>query len=243
MSRVRPTTLRAAQPAPAQATHRSTSPTRWANSARSTISRLFRFVAGSLLPHLKGHNPIGFAKLGSAIITGPYVESFQDLFAEMLAAGGARVADVETCDGSRKPLARNPRAPSNWKRRVITAQAQTPLRARSTPSWRLRWRPERRKAPPMRPPSSGKPKSTVAMVVVLMALLTPVSWAYAAIAAHRQRTTISRHAPVPVVCIGTSTVGGAGKTPISRAIRAKLGQHAHTLAAMAARHRPTARHA
>lgn len=47
-------------------------------------------VAGSLLPHLKGHNPIEPAKLGSAIITGPYVESFQDLFAEMLAAGGAR---------------------------------------------------------------------------------------------------------------------------------------------------------
>lgn len=54
-------------------------------------------VAGSLLPHLKGHNPIEPAKLGSAIITGPYVESFQDLFAEMLAAGGARrVTDAES---------------------------------------------------------------------------------------------------------------------------------------------------
>ncbi|MBP6689907.1 MAG: 3-deoxy-D-manno-octulosonic acid transferase [Hyphomonadaceae bacterium] len=54
-------------------------------------------VAGSLLPQLKGHNPIEPAKLGSAIITGPYVESFQDLFAEMLAAGGARrITDAET---------------------------------------------------------------------------------------------------------------------------------------------------
>lgn len=44
-------------------------------------------VAGSLLPHLKGHNPIEPAKLGSAILTGPYVESFQDLFAAMSAAG------------------------------------------------------------------------------------------------------------------------------------------------------------
>lgn len=51
-------------------------------------------VAGSLLPTLKGHNPIEPAKLGSAILTGPYVESFQDLFAEMFAAGGAtRVTD------------------------------------------------------------------------------------------------------------------------------------------------------
>jgi len=52
-------------------------------------------VAGSLLPALKGHNPIEPAKLGSAILTGPYVESFQDLFAEMFAAGGAvRVEDA-----------------------------------------------------------------------------------------------------------------------------------------------------
>jgi tetraacyldisaccharide 4'-kinase len=64
---------------------------------------------------------------------------------------------------------------------------------------------------------------------MLRALLTPVSWAYAAVAAHRYRTTITRHAPVPVVCVGNLTVGGAGKTPITRAIRAKLGPHAHTL--------------
>ena len=48
-------------------------------------------VAGSLLPHLKGHNPIEPAKLGSAILTGPHVESFQDLFAAMSAAGGALI--------------------------------------------------------------------------------------------------------------------------------------------------------
>ncbi|MBP6689908.1 MAG: tetraacyldisaccharide 4'-kinase [Hyphomonadaceae bacterium] len=84
----------------------------------------------------------------------------------------------------------------------------------------------------MRPPEFWKHKDQVEgrdAAVVLKALLTPVSWAYAAVAAQRQRTTISRHAPVPVVCIGNFTVGGAGKTPISRAIRAKLGPHTHTL--------------
>lgn len=49
-------------------------------------------VAGSLLPHLKGHNPIEPAKLGAAIITGPHVESFQDVFDALLAADGATVA-------------------------------------------------------------------------------------------------------------------------------------------------------
>lgn len=63
----------------------------------------------------------------------------------------------------------------------------------------------------------------------LRALLTPVSWAYAWVAAEKYRSTISRHASVPVVCVGNLTVGGAGKTPITRALRQKLGGEVHTL--------------
>jgi tetraacyldisaccharide 4'-kinase len=63
----------------------------------------------------------------------------------------------------------------------------------------------------------------------LRTLLTPVSWLYAEAAAHRLRSVTPRHAPAPVVCVGNLTVGGAGKTPIVRAIRAKLGPGAHTL--------------
>ncbi len=84
----------------------------------------------------------------------------------------------------------------------------------------------------MRPPEFWKSNDQVEgrdSALVLRALLTPISWAYAAIAAHRIRTTVSRRAPAPVVCVGNFTVGGAGKTPISRAIRAKLGPHAHSL--------------
>jgi 3-deoxy-D-manno-octulosonic-acid transferase len=51
------------------------------------------FIAGSLLPHLKGHNPVEPAKLDAAIITGPYVESFQDLFSALIAANGVLQAD------------------------------------------------------------------------------------------------------------------------------------------------------
>lgn len=65
--------------------------------------------------------------------------------------------------------------------------------------------------------------------LTLRTLLTPVSWIYAWAAAHRIRTTTARHAPIPVVCVGNLTIGGAGKTPITRAIRAKLGPDAHTL--------------
>ena len=82
----------------------------------------------------------------------------------------------------------------------------------------------------MRPPEFWKADAGGRdAALMLRALLTPVSWAYAAVAAHRYRTTVTRHAPVPVVCIGNLTVGGAGKTPLARAIRAKLGPHTHTL--------------
>ncbi len=46
-------------------------------------------VAGSLLPQLKGHNPVEPAKLGAAILTGPYVESFEPVFTALLREGGA----------------------------------------------------------------------------------------------------------------------------------------------------------
>lgn len=64
---------------------------------------------------------------------------------------------------------------------------------------------------------------------MLRALLTPVSWAYAWVAANKMRTTVSRHAPVPVICVGNFTVGGAGKTPVTRALRTALGPNTHTL--------------
>lgn len=64
---------------------------------------------------------------------------------------------------------------------------------------------------------------------LLRLLLTPASWAYAAASAYKQRTTVPRHAPAPVVCIGNFTLGGAGKTPIARAVRARLGAGAHML--------------
>jgi tetraacyldisaccharide 4'-kinase len=54
------------------------------------------------------------------------------------------------------------------------------------------------------------------------ALLTPFSWIWAAVTADR----IAKAAPVdlsaPVICVGNLTVGGAGKTPIVRAVRSRL---------------------
>ncbi|RAK60007.1 tetraacyldisaccharide 4'-kinase [Phenylobacterium hankyongense] len=54
------------------------------------------------------------------------------------------------------------------------------------------------------------------------ALLTPVSWIWAAVTARR----IARAQPVdpgvPVICIGNLTLGGTGKTPVVRAVAGRL---------------------
>ncbi|MBU6372662.1 MAG: tetraacyldisaccharide 4'-kinase [Alphaproteobacteria bacterium] len=67
---------------------------------------------------------------------------------------------------------------------------------------------------------------------MLRALLTPVSWLYAGAAALRQATTTPSRVGAPVICIGNVSVGGVGKTPIVRAVRALLaarGVTAHAL--------------
>ncbi len=48
-------------------------------------------IAGSLLSDLKGHNPIEPAKLDCAILSGPHVESFQDLFDTLTQAKAATI--------------------------------------------------------------------------------------------------------------------------------------------------------
>jgi tetraacyldisaccharide 4'-kinase len=98
------------------------------------------------------------------------------------------------------------------------------------------WRRSRRYCPraslraPMRAPefwnAAAAGRDTAPM---LRALLTPVSWAYGWAVARRLRSGLPHHAAIPVLCVGNFTVGGAGKTPIARALRVKLGAGAHVL--------------
>ncbi|MGE7371345.1 tetraacyldisaccharide 4'-kinase [Neorhizobium sp. NPDC001467] len=48
--------------------------------------------------------------------------------------------------------------------------------------------------------------------------LSPISFLYGRIAGRRMRRARRGHVPVPVICIGNFTVGGAGKTPTAIAI-------------------------
>ncbi len=53
------------------------------------------FMGGSLVPH-GGQNPIEPAKLGAAIVHGPHVFNFTDVYEALDRAGGARQADSST---------------------------------------------------------------------------------------------------------------------------------------------------
>lgn len=62
---------------------------------------------------------------------------------------------------------------------------------------------------------------------ILSSLLAPVAFAYGAVAARRLGRD-GRTAPVPVLCIGNVTLGGAGKTPVAiemARLAREIGRH------------------
>jgi tetraacyldisaccharide 4'-kinase len=66
----------------------------------------------------------------------------------------------------------------------------------------------------------------------LQALLRPLSWLYEAGGAWRVARAKPHRAGAPVICIGNLTLGGTGKTPVARTVRAWLrdrGVAAHLL--------------
>ncbi|HXA39830.1 MAG TPA: tetraacyldisaccharide 4'-kinase [Phenylobacterium sp.] len=54
------------------------------------------------------------------------------------------------------------------------------------------------------------------------ALLTPLSWIWAAVTARRIARTTPEDVGVPVICVGNLTMGGVGKTPVVRALAERL---------------------
>ncbi|WP_334163200.1 tetraacyldisaccharide 4'-kinase [Phenylobacterium sp.] len=67
---------------------------------------------------------------------------------------------------------------------------------------------------------------------VARALLTPLSWIWAAATARRIAGTEPADPAVPVICVGNLTMGGAGKTPVVREVARRLagrGRAVHLL--------------
>lgn len=70
----------------------------------------------------------------------------------------------------------------------------------------------------MRPPAFWTVQEGRDAAPVLRALLTPLSWAYAAATARRIAKASPLRLAAPVISVGNLTAGGAGKTPIVRGL-------------------------
>ena len=88
------------------------------------------FMGGSLVNH-GGQNPIEAAKLGAAILHGPHVWNFAEIYAAMDGAGGAEaVADVEQADGPHRRLAEGRRgAQDRGRERACNRWTRSPARS------------------------------------------------------------------------------------------------------------------
>lgn len=75
----------------------------------------------------------------------------------------------------------------------------------------------------MRPPEFWLRNSPGWPPPILEIALTPAAWLYGAAVTRRQQTSGLR-LPIPVISVGGVTVGGSGKTPVARAVRAKLAE-------------------
>ena len=57
--------------------------------------------------------------------------------------------------------------------------------------------------------------------------LRPASWIYRFFCLLDQSITVQGKSPIPVICVGNVTMGGAGKTPTSRALLKLIKEHGH----------------
>ena len=64
---------------------------------------------------------------------------------------------------------------------------------------------------------------------MIRGLLTPISWIWASVTARRIANSRPVDPGVPVICIGNLTVGGTGKTPVVRALAARLATRGLTV--------------
>jgi tetraacyldisaccharide 4'-kinase len=76
----------------------------------------------------------------------------------------------------------------------------------------------------MRPPEFWRHTEGKEAARLTRALLTPIAHAYAAAGARRIATSAPQKVERPVICVGNVTLGGAGKTPVVRALRAMLAE-------------------
>ena len=88
----------------------------------------------------------------------------------------------------------------------------------------------------MRPPEFWRHTEGKLAAPMTRTLLTPTAWLYQTIARRRMVNAVATAVEKPVICIGNITLGGAGKTPLTRSVRARLTAMGHTVASLSRGH-------
>lgn len=84
----------------------------------------------------------------------------------------------------------------------------------------------------MRPPAFWQDDAGRSSGALTRALLSPLGALYAWGTARRLRTTTPEKVDIPVICVGNLTLGGTGKTPVTRALLGLLEDAGHRPAAL-----------
>lgn len=84
----------------------------------------------------------------------------------------------------------------------------------------------------MRPPAFWDTDAPRGSARLTRALLSPLGAIYHALTQRRIARTEPERAPIPVICVGNITLGGTGKTPVSRALLSMLEDHGRKPAAL-----------
>lgn len=199
-------------------------------------------LGGSLVEDIGGHNPLEPARLAAPIVTGPYFHKNEAVFTAMAEAGAVAITPPEALGALVAELLDDADA------RQALGQAGAAYAARQSASIEEGWAlirpllppPGEAAAPMPRGRKGGRRLKTPRWwyqkdpdYPPAIVILRPLSWMWAAVTARRIARTPGFIPPVPVICVGNLTIGGAGKTPVARALAERLqaaGRRPHILA-------------
>ena len=173
------------------------------------------FVGGSLAPR-GGHNIVEPAASGTAIVTGPHMENFAAIARDLLDAGAmVQVGTVEELERTVSGLFLDPGKARNMAHRaqLLVQHKQGTAERIAQKLWPLYW--------------AANPKTPHGLFAWLVLGPAAGLWTWGGYLKARRDQARQQRLPLPVISIGSVTIGGAGKTPFTNYLADELKRRGH----------------